>query len=262
MSTRIGLLRITPIASSSQVAERRRLLIAPQRLAAVEADHPSVPLDRSEQHYLRRVLRCRVGDNIDVVDGFGSLWQAKLISADALQLSVPAEQIESSPVPRLGLGLALIRRGFEDALRMACELGVDEIQPLQADRSTPQAEHRPERWATILQEATEQCERLWLPSLKPACNLDYWPSSMDHVAVGVTRSACTPSLSDWLKKTPGPNSMVWLLVGPEGGWSNAEDQLFITRGWQPVHLGSSILRSSTAAVRGSVELVQWRDRSA
>ncbi|RNC93247.1 MAG: 16S rRNA (uracil(1498)-N(3))-methyltransferase [Synechococcus sp. YX04-3] len=242
------------------MAERRRLLIAPQRLAAVETGDPTVPLERSEQHYLRRVLRCRVGDTIDVVDGCGSLWQAQLISADALRVSVPADQIEPVRVPRLGLGLSLIRRGFEDALRMACELGVDEIQPLRADRSTPQAEHRPERWATILQEAVEQCERLWLPTLRPACKLAQWPNSSDPVAVGVTRRADTPALRDWLNQTTNCNSMVWLLVGPEGGWSNAEEQLSITREWQPVHLGSSILRSSTAAVRGSVELVQWRDR--
>ena len=242
------------------MAERRRLLIAPQRLAAVETGDPIVPLERSEQHYLRRVLRCRVGDTIDVVDGCGSLWQAQLISADALRVSVPADQIEPVRVPRLGLGLSLIRRGFEDALRMACELGVDEIQPLRADRSTPQAEHRPERWATILQEAVEQCERLWLPTLKPACKLAQWPNSSDPVAVGVTRRADTPALRDWLNQTTNCNGMVWLLVGPEGGWSNAEEQLSITREWQPVHLGSSILRSSTAAVRGSVELVQWRDR--
>ena len=241
------------------MAERRRLLIAPQRLAAVETGDPIVPLERSEQHYLRRVLRCRVGDTIDVVDGCGSLWKAQLISADALQVSVPADQIEPAPVPRLGLGLSLIRRGFEDALRMACELGVDEIQPLRADRSTPQAEHRPERWATILQEAVEQCERLWLPTLKPACKLAQWPNNSDPVAVGVTRRADTPALGDWLNQTTNCNGMVWLLVGPEGGWSNAEEQLSITREWQPVHLGSSILRSSTAAVRGSVELVQWRD---
>ena len=241
------------------MAERRRLLIAAQRLAAVETGDPIVPLERSEQHYLRRVLRCRVGDTIDVVDGCGSLWKAPLIRADALQLARPADQIEPASVPRLGLGLALIRRGFEDALRMACELGVDEIQPLRADRSTPQAEHRPERWATILQEAVEQCERLWLPTLKPACKLAQWPNSSDPVAVGVTRRADTPALRDWLNQTTNCNGMVWLLVGPEGGWSNAEEQLSITREWQPVHLGSSILRSSTAAVRGSVELVQWRD---
>ena len=101
------------------MAEQRRLLNAPQRLAAVDANEPCVSLDRSEQHYLRRVLRCRVGDGIAVVDGCGSLWQAQLSHADALRLSFPAKQVEPPATPRLGLGLALIRRGFEDALRMA-----------------------------------------------------------------------------------------------------------------------------------------------
>ena len=256
---RTGRWRTTPTVSSRQVAELRRLLMAPQRLAAVDANHPAIPLEASEQHYLRRVLRCRVGDSIAVVDGCGSLWQAQLISADALQLSGPSKQVEPAPSPRLGLGLALIRRGFEDALRMACELGVDEIQPLQADRCTPQAEHRPERWSTILQEAVEQCERLWAPALHPVCSLDQWSAGRHPVAVGVTRRSDTPALSDWLKGTPGSDGMVWLLVGPEGGWSNAEDQLISSRGWQPVHLGQTILRSSTAAVRGTVELVRWRD---
>jgi 16S rRNA (uracil1498-N3)-methyltransferase len=182
-----------------------------------------------------------------------------LISADALQLSGPSKQVEPAPSLRLGLGLALIRRGFEDALRMACELGVDEIQPLQADRCTPQAERRPERWSTILQEAVEQCERLWAPALHPVCSLDQWSAGKHPVAVGVTRRSDTPALSDWLKETPGSDGMVWLLVGPEGGWSDAEDLLISSRRWQPVHLGQTILRSSTAAVRGSVELLRWRD---
>ena len=56
--------------------------------------------------------------------------------------------------------MALVRRGMDDVMRMACELGVDHVQPLQADRSVPQAEHRPERWGVILQEAVEQSERL------------------------------------------------------------------------------------------------------
>ena len=252
-------LRTIPTVSFPRVAERRRLLIAPHRLVAVDANEPCVSLERSEKHYLRRVLRCRVGDSISVVDGCGSLWQAQLSRADALRLSFPPEQVEPPPTPRLGLGLALIRRGFEDALRMACELGVDEIQPLQADRSIPKSERRPERWATILQEAVEQCERLWLPTLHPACSLDQWPGSGGPVAVGVTRRSDIPALRDWLLGTPASDGMVWLLVGPEGGWSDAEYEMIGSRGWQAVDLGSLILRSSTAAVRGSVELVQWRD---
>ena len=105
----------------------------------------------------------------------------------------------------------------------------------------------------------EQCERLWLPRLQQACSLEQWPDSGGSVAVAVTRRSDTPALRDWLKSTPASGGMVWVLVGPEGGWSDTEQELIVSRGWQAVHLGSLILRSSTAAVRGSVELVQWRD---
>ena len=67
-----------------------------------------------------------------------------------------------------------------------------------------------------------------------------------------------PSLGDWLPQQRDPS--VWMVVGPEGGWDERELTRFSERCWQPVHLGDSILRSSTAAVRSAVELVQWRER--
>ena len=57
----------------------------------------------------------------------------------------------SEALPQLGLAMALVRRGMDDVMRMTCELGLDHVQPIQADRSVPQAEHRPERWGVILQ---------------------------------------------------------------------------------------------------------------
>ena len=51
----------------------------------------------------------------------------------------------------------------------------------------------------------------------------------------------------------------WVMIGPEGGWTSAEQSLFAEAGVLPVRMGATILRSSTAAVAGSVELVRWRD---
>ena len=249
------------------MAELRRLLIAPDRLAALGAS-PTLVLDTTEQHYLRRVLRCRVGDEVAVVDGVGSMWTARLTAGDALTLPCRPDQQQPRQTLRLGLAVALIRRGFDDALRMACELGVDEIQPLRCERCVPQAEHRPERWRTILQEAVEQCERLWMPTLNPLRSLEDWTVDGSRVAMGVTRDASTPSFGDWLavqqqlpstqqpaNQQPSPH---WMVIGPEGGWSAAEEALGVARGWSRVHLGVPILRSSTAAVCAAVELVRWR----
>ena len=255
------------------MAELRRLLIAPDRLAALDGASPTLVLDTTEQHYLRRVLRCRVGDEVAVVDGVGSLWIARLTAGDALTLPRRPDQQQPPQTPRLGLAVALIRRGFDDALRMACELGVDEIQPLRCERCVPQAEHRPERWRTILQEAVEQCERLWMPTLNPLRSLEEWTAEGSRVAMGVTRDASTPPFGDWLAvqaqlpSTQQPANQLasqqqlsphWMVIGPEGGWSAPEEALGVARGWGRVHLGAPILRSSTAAVCAAVELVRWR----
>ena len=249
--------RTIPTACSPPVGELRRLLIDPVRLAHARDTDGLLGLTSDEAHYVKRVLRRRIGNPLAITDGCGHLWEAVLVTGDAMRLSPMPCEHQPEPSRRLGLAVAITRRGFDDALRMACELGVDAIQPLLCCRCTSQAEHRPERWQTILREAVEQCERLWMPTLHPLQDLDSWMVACPSVAVGVTRAPGLPSLSEWLPQQE--NTWVWMVVGPEGGWENSELDCFADRSWQAVHLGDSILRSSTATVRAAVELVQWRE---
>ena len=208
---KIGRSKSTPTAFSPLVAERRRLLLLPDRLA----DGGAVRLNSEEQHYLRRVLRLRCGGRVDVTDGCGRLWVASLSEPDLLQLDPTPQQIEPSPQPKLGLAVALVRRGLDDVIRMACELGIDRIQPLRCERCVPQAEHRPERWSTIVREAVEQCERLWMPQLLELEGLSQWigntrpvsrwcdpsnrRSSVASVVAPTGRSVCPHVVVDWQK---------------------------------------------------------------
>ena len=77
--------------------------------------------------------------------------------------------------------------------------------------------------------------------------------------VGVTRETAPPSLDQWLRHQADPVQLTWLMVGPEGGWAQEELNQFTQAKIQSVQMGSTILRSSTAAVAGAVELVRWRD---
>ena len=239
------------------MAERRRLLIAPDRLGS----GPEVQLSPEEQHYLRRVLRLRCGDVVDVIDGCGHLWGAELREPHRLQLAAEPTKADGRDGVELGLAIALIRRGIDDVMRMACELVVDRIQPLQCDRCVPQAELKPDRWESILREAVEQCERLWLPELHAVTAFEPWLGSLEaRVVAGVTRvDEGVPPLRHWLDDHPQPCGTTWLLVGPEGGWSSRESTLMERNAVTPVQLGSTILRSSTAAVAGVVDLVRWRE---
>ena len=246
------------------MAELRRLLVDPARLEGLRSDEQLLPLDQEECHYLRRVLRKREGDSVALIDGRGHLWHAQLEQGQTLRLSDGVENPhdeEPMPSPKLGLAVALVRRGTDDWLRMATELGVDVFQPLQADRCTSQAERRPNRWQTVVREATEQCERLWMPELRDACPLEHWdPGPSVRVGIAVSRSAGSLGLDEWMLKAGDPLD-TWLVVGPEGGWTQAEVDRALNKGWEPVAMGPTILRTSTAAVRAAVSLVSWRSLS-
>ena len=253
---KIGRSKSIQTAFSLQVAERRRLLLTPDRLEQAG----SVLLNTDEQHYLRRVLRLRCGEQVDVIDGRGRLTVATLVEPQLLALATAPQQIEPLVQPQLGLAVALMRRGMDEVIRMACELGIDRIQPLSCERCVPQAEHRPERWGAIIREAVEQCERLWMPQLHDVNDLSPWIGEGEgQRLVGVTRETAPPALHECLRLQEHPAQTTWLVVGPEGGWTAAEQSLFAKAGVQPVQMGSTILRSSTAAVAGAVELVRWRD---
>jgi len=245
------------------VAERRRLLIDSRRLQCAD-DQRRFPLQEDESRYLRRVLRLKQGDLVDVIDGCGHLWMARLLDGHRLALCTEIESPSQSvvaPRPKLGLAIALIRRGMDDVMRMTCELGVDRLQPLQGQRCVPQAEHRPERWQSILREAMEQCERLWAPELTGVCAAtDWWemPDQSDLRLLAVPRETAVPHLADLLATRTSVHSSIWLAIGPEGGWTDQELAAAAAAGWVPVSLGDTILRSSTAAVAGVTTLSSWR----
>ena len=246
------------------VAELRRLLIEPNRLADRDGNG-CLELRNDECHYLRRVLRLRPGAPVAVVDGRGHLWEGWLQEEGQLLLPGSCETTSPAKSPQLGLAIALVRRGMDDVMRMACELGVDCIQPLLAKRSTPQADFKPERWQLILKEAVEQCERLWMPELLPLASTEDWwtmPNNSDTLAIATTRLKGITALEPWLQRqTPREGNCIWLAIGPEGGWDPQERVQALREGWSAVSLSEEILRSSTAAIAGVATLSSWRRTS-
>jgi len=261
--------------------ELRRLLIPLERLQAAAAQAAGaeaalrpgtpallVPLSRSEQHYLRRVLRLRDGDPVAVVDGEGSRWSAALQASERLQLMEPLDaplQRQPAAERRLQLALALPRRDVELVWRMATELGIDRLQPLRAERCVAITEPPLERWRTVVAEACEQCERLWLPGIAGLEEAGPWLAGAGAASadpplrlLATTRQHSLPLLQELLlEHRPAARELV-VAVGPEGGWSPAEEQAALAGGWQPVSLGPTILRTDTAAVAASALLTNWR----
>ncbi|MFN7632796.1 MAG: 16S rRNA (uracil(1498)-N(3))-methyltransferase [Cyanobacteriota bacterium] len=244
--------------------ERRRLLIPADRLA------DEVPLSAAEAHYLTRVLRLAPGQGCDVVDGAGRRWSALLVGGDRLQLEQPlAHPLEQQPrrLPSLALAVALPKRDVELIWRMATELGIDHLQPLQAERCVVRNRWPQERWQAILREATEQSERLWLPELALPQTAAAWFSNPCR-GLKLLASSRGSDLPHLLERLPSRSShqadpasrldQVCLAIGPEGGWSPEEETTALQHGWMPVSAGPTILRTVTAAVTAAAWLAGWR----
>lgn len=240
--------------------ELRRLLIAPERLAT----GTTLALAPEESRYLSRVLRYGPGERFAVVDGQGQLWSAVLLDGPKARLEQPLDQPlqhRAAASPRLELAVAIPRLDFDVVVRMACELGVDRLQPLLAEHGTLRGSWKAARWRTILREACEQCERLWLPQLlEPLEAITYLGQPQTALSLlATTREAELPLLGTALTQLSAESlERVALAIGAEGGWSPAEAAAAQSAGWQAVSLGPHILRTSTAAVAGLASLVQWR----
>ncbi|MFM8524790.1 MAG: RsmE family RNA methyltransferase [Cyanobacteriota bacterium] len=251
--------------------ERRRLLIAQERLLAATAADSGLPrlvLTNEESHYVSRVLRLRQDQELAIINGRGQLWGARVAEAagrrihvDLLQPIQTPECDQPGPSLTISLAIALPRRDSDLLLRMACELGVDRLQPLIADHSVLAERFQRQRLEAILREATEQCERLWLPSLADPCPGSVWLERSDQGLrlLATTRRGHLPGPIEQLRKDQGRSGDLVLAIGPEGGWSEREEERAEASGWQPVSLTTTILRTSTAAVAGIALLSHWRD---
>ncbi|APD47512.1 16S rRNA (uracil(1498)-N(3))-methyltransferase [Synechococcus sp. CS-602] len=244
--------------------ELRRLLIDPARLGG------DLALNAEESRYLTRVLRYGNGDRFAVVDGAGRLWSAVLLDRRTARLEQPPGQpleAVAAAAPALTLAVAMPRLDGDVVVRMACELGVDRLQPLLAERGTGGIQAgRTERWTAILREASEQCERLWLPELGEAVQAQEWLAQPwpGLALIATSRRQELPRLCEllgpWADSLSAPlaSQGVKLAIGPEGGWSPNEEERAIAAGWQAVDLGPRILRTSTAAVAGLGQISAWR----
>jgi 16S rRNA (uracil1498-N3)-methyltransferase len=201
-------------------------------------------LTSDQQHYLSRVLRLTAGGKFQAIDGQGAIYSAQLQTSGAKIL----EQLELSsgelPIP-VNLILAIPKNGLDDVIRACTELGVTAIYPVTSDRTIPKpGHHKQQRWQKIAQEAAEQCERLIIPVIH---ELRPWreilPDSTDQKLLCVARGA-----APHLLECPLANISLWIAIGPEGGWTEREQELAISQGWQAVSLGSRILRSITAPI--------------
>jgi 16S rRNA (uracil1498-N3)-methyltransferase len=177
------------------------------------------------------------------------------------------EQIETSALSvRVALLASLIKfEHFEWMIEKATELGVEQVIPVEAERSekglAAAAQKRVIRWRRIAREASEQSRRAKLPRIEPTASLaEALRDQADYRYV--LEEAGAPPILSVLPPVCRAEDRVALLIGPEGGWTDRERAEMAAVGWIAVSLGPAILRAETAAIAGlSIISAAWNARS-
>lgn len=207
-----------------------------------------------EGRHAATVRRLRPGESLLLSDGRGGLARCTVrdVAKDSVALTVDHRWTEPAAQPRVVLAQALVKgdRG-ELAVELATEAGVDEIVPWRAQRCVARWEDGPRgakalaRWRGTAREAAKQARRAWCPPVGDPVGT---PALADRVRHCDLALVLHESATRGLAEVPlPPEGELLLVVGPEGGVTDAELATLTGAGAVPVRLGPTVLRTSTAA---------------
>jgi 16S rRNA (uracil1498-N3)-methyltransferase len=211
-------------------------------------------LEGPEGRHAATVKRLRPGEAVLLSDGRGGLAHAVVDAAgrDTVDLTITGRADADPPTPRVLLAQALVKgdRG-ELAVELATEAGVDGILPWRAARCVARWEEGPRgekalaRWRSTVREAAKQARRPWLPAVEEPVTTAALARRVAAVDLAVVlHEAASERLTD---VSLPPLGDLLLVVGPEGGITDAEIDALVAAGARPVRLGPEVLRASTAA---------------
>jgi 16S rRNA (uracil1498-N3)-methyltransferase len=232
----------------------RRLFLPPERIDAGRAR-----LTPEARHYVKDVLRLAPGAALELFDGQGGRWDARVDEGfEALALGPRREG--AAPGIAVWIVPALAKGEKMDlVVQKATELGAARVAAFEAERSVvrlepDRAEERARRWRRIAEEAARQCGRADVPEVATpaslAARLAEAPPGFGTVVFHGAGAASLASLA------PAPGGWI-AIVGPEGGLTTAEVAACEAAGASRVSLGPRVLRAETAAI-AAVALLQAR----
>jgi len=217
-----------------------------------------VALDPEEAHHLR-VRRAKAGEVVRVLDGAGKLADGRLVQGpEGFAVAVGAVR-EIPPPPRFTLIVgAGDRERFGWLAEKAAELGVTELVPLQSAWTRSVASRVRESHLAALQrrarQAIKQSRAAWEPRVHPP----------EGVSAAAARGGDSERwLADARAEPPGAipaADALTVVVGPEGGLTEAERAVFVAAGFLPVRLAPGLLRFETAALAAAAVVASQRPR--
>ncbi|SJN12445.1 Ribosomal RNA small subunit methyltransferase E [Leucobacter sp. 7(1)] len=229
--------------------------------AAAFVPGAEIEVDGDEAHHAVRVSRLRVGEQILLGNGSGALARGTVTVAEKQRFAVAlsAVQLVEAATPRVVLAQALAKGDRDErAVEQATEFGIDAILPWEATRSVSRwadadkRERGRAKWQRIAREAAKQSVRPWIPEIESAVTLSDLAErcSAQGTAVVALHPAGTTTLSAWASDHAAALTEIILVIGPEGGFADAELDTLRAAGADVRVLGETVLRTSSAGPAG------------
>tara|TARA_R110002074_G_scaffold203432_3_gene371357 strand:+ start:27357 stop:28064 length:708 start_codon:yes stop_codon:yes gene_type:complete len=205
--------------------------------------------DSNESKHIIKVLRKKIGDVLWITNGEGYLFEAKIIGDSIKQCEI--ELISSKKTHPKSHWLHMVvaptkmNDRFEWFLEKVTEIGVDEITPIICDRSERKI-LKLDRMQRVIESAMKQSLQTYLPKLNEAVSLSEFlekpPTGLRFIA------HCENSERHELKRRVVADQDITILIGPEGDFTPNEIKSALSKGYAPVAMGKTRLRTETAAI--------------
>ncbi|MFT3714112.1 MAG: RsmE family RNA methyltransferase [Archangium sp.] len=225
------------------------------RLLVSGAREGEVSIEGDRLHYLVRVLRLRAGDELEVFDGAGLRFDARVQSMDEKHAVLKLGASRAVPSLREVLVVQGLPKGdkLELVLQKGTELGASGFLPAACERSVVKLDGKEEskraRWQRIAEEAARQSGRADVPTVHaPGALLKALePFVATHALLVLDEEERALPLSQAVSSLDADRPLA-LVIGPEGGLSRSEVTALIAKGARCVTLGRLVLRTETAAL--------------
>jgi 16S rRNA (uracil1498-N3)-methyltransferase len=230
-----------------------------RRWIADEFTTTTAVLSGDHADHLIRVLRAQVGQEFDVAAG-ETVRRGRISAIRGQRVEFElGEVLPTSKVARLTLLLAVFKFDrMEWAIEKCTELGVARMIPVIAQRTDAHlgtaAVKRRERWERIARQSAEQSRRTTPPDIGKPIRLKDAVALPGSSRILLNETEGEVSLKQALQSHP-PTEDLLLAIGPEGGWTDTELELFKHTGWVSASLGDTILRAETAAIAATAIVI-------
>ncbi|QDT65899.1 16S rRNA (uracil(1498)-N(3))-methyltransferase [Calycomorphotria hydatis] len=208
-------------------------------------------LDESETHHFAHVRRGKVGDSIELFDGFGGTATAEVTKLKRRHVTVQVSEVvkhEKPDGPELILATAVPKGDrFRWLIEKATELGVSRLIPLLTERSVVDPrQHKLDKLRQTVIAACKQCGRDYLMEIDEPTSWDAFLENTEGNASA--RYLLHPGGDTQIQQSGSTTTQLIFAIGPEGGFTDEEVNIAKDREFQILSAGNTILRTETAAI--------------